>query len=149
MVSCYLPMSSQKAQTGRTDFVVEHQNLYALTLQLARGENRRALLHHPPLVSVVLCRLIDLFKFNSHRSEESQCMEVWTLRQIWGIRFKLEFNFNLTKSKKIFCIIYKTLNWTVTNPLSSWLPFWTLVLWDPEWTLAVERGWSYRNKLNF
>ena len=57
-----LPVSSQKAQTGGADFIIEHHNLYAVTFVLGGGENWGALLHHPPLVSLFV-RPIDLLKF--------------------------------------------------------------------------------------
>lgn len=53
-MSCYLPVSSQKAQTGGADFVTEHHYLYAVTLVVGGAENWGAFLHHPPLVCLIL-----------------------------------------------------------------------------------------------
>lgn len=74
----YLPMSSQEAQTGRTDFVTEYNYFDAVTVVV--GWTRGTLLYHPPLVSLTLLHTAhDLLKFDGHRPEETK---VWTVRVI-------------------------------------------------------------------
>lgn len=51
---CYLPVSSQKAQTGGADFVIEYHYLYTVTILVGGGKNWGAFLHHPPLVWLFL-----------------------------------------------------------------------------------------------
>lgn len=83
-------MSSQKAQTGGADFVVEHADLDAATFGLRGGENGGALLHHPPLVRLLVRCPVDLLQSNGHGPEESQRLEVWTLWRLWGEKIYTE-----------------------------------------------------------
>lgn len=72
-------MSSQEAQTGGADFIIEHPDLDAATFGFRGGEDRGALLHHPPLVHLFVRCLVDLFKSNGHGPKEGQRLEFWTL----------------------------------------------------------------------
>lgn len=80
-LSCYLPVSSQKTQTGGADFITEYHYLYAVTLVVGWSVNWGALLHHPPLVCLSLWRPSDLLEFDWHGPEEN---EVRAVRVLWG-----------------------------------------------------------------
>lgn len=110
-MSCYLPVSSQKAKTGRADFITEYLYLYAVTLVVGWSENWGALLHHPPLVCLSLGRSSDLLKFDWHGPEES---EVWAIRVLWGKACKIKLHL-LNK------ISAGQINW-----ISRWMDGWIL-----------------------
>lgn len=69
-------MSSQKAQTGWTDFIVEHHDLDAVTARVGEVGNRGALLHHPPLVCLLVGAPVGLLQPERQGPEESQSLDV-------------------------------------------------------------------------
>lgn len=77
-VQMFLPVSCQKAKTGRTDFVAENHDVDVVAAAFGAG---LALLHHPPLIGLVV-RAVHLLQFDGHRPEERERVEVWPLRQV-------------------------------------------------------------------